>query len=73
MMAVKIVTKGESLEFGKPERLFAYHPALRIFRSGMINYDVSNDGKKFLLVVVADENTKPLTLLSNWSSLAGGQ
>src|SRR5579859_2475744 len=73
MMAVKIVRKGESLEFGKPERLFAYHPALRIFRSGMINYDVSNDGKRFLLVVVADENTKPLTLLSNWSSLAGGQ
>ena len=73
MMAAQIIEKGESLEVGPPQRLFAYHPALRIFRSGMINYDVAVDGKKFLLVVVADENTRPLTLVSNWKSLVEGE
>jgi Tol biopolymer transport system component len=73
MMAAQITEKGESLEVGPPQRLFAYHPALRIFRSGMINYDVAVDGKKFLLVVVADENTRPLTLVSNWKSLVEGE
>lgn len=72
MMAVQITEKGESLEISPPQLLFAYHPALRIFRSGMINYDVAVDGKKFLLVVVADENTRPLTLLTNWSGLVDG-
>ena len=73
MMAVKIGEKGESLEVGQPERLFSYRPALRIFRSGMINYDVSLDGKRFLLDISADQNTRPLTLVSNWSSLVEGQ
>jgi serine/threonine protein kinase/Tol biopolymer transport system component len=73
MMAVQISEKGEALEVGQPERLFAYHPALRIFRSGMINYDAAVDGKKFLLDVAADENTRPLTLVNNWSSLIEGE
>jgi serine/threonine protein kinase len=73
MMAAQITEKGESLEVGPPERLFAYRPALRIFRAGMINYDVAVDGKRFLLDVAADENTKPLTLVSNWSSLVEGE
>jgi len=73
MMAVQINERGESLEVSHPERLFVYRPALRIFRSGMINYDVSADGKRFLLDVAADENTRPLTLVTNWSSLIEGQ
>jgi hypothetical protein len=36
---------------------------------GMINYDVSADGKRFLVVVAADENNRPLTVLQNWTSL----
>ena len=68
MMAVKITEQGESLEVGQPELLFSYHPALRIFRAGMISYDVAPDGKKFLLNAAADENTKPLTLVTNWSA-----
>jgi serine/threonine protein kinase len=73
MMAAQITENGESLEVGAPQRLFAYHPALRIFRSGMINYDVAVDGKKFLLDVAADENTRPLTLVSNWNTLVEGE
>lgn len=73
MMAVRVTEKGDGLELGKPERLFSYRPALRIFRTGMINYDVATDGKKFLLDIAADENTRPLTLVTNWSSLTEGQ
>jgi eukaryotic-like serine/threonine-protein kinase len=68
MMAVKIAEKGEGLEVGQPERLFTFRPALRIFRQGQISYDVSPDGKKFLLNAAADENTRPLTLVVNWSA-----
>jgi eukaryotic-like serine/threonine-protein kinase len=68
MMAAKIAEKGEGLEVGQPERLFTFRPALRIFRQGMINYDVSPDGKRFLLNVAADENTRPLTLVLNWDA-----
>jgi hypothetical protein len=42
---------------------------VRIYRVGMINYDVSPDGKRFLLVVAADENNRPLTVLQNWTNL----
>jgi hypothetical protein len=35
----------------------------------LINYDVSPDGKRFLLVVADDENNRPLTLLQNWTTL----
>jgi hypothetical protein len=35
----------------------------------MIGYDVSPDGKRFLLVVAADENNRPLTVLQNWTNL----
>ena len=33
----------------------------------MINYDVSPDGQRFLLNAAADENTRPLTLVVNWT------
>jgi hypothetical protein len=33
----------------------------------MINYDVSPDGERFLLNAAADENTRPLTLVVNWT------
>lgn len=68
MTAVEIRTKGEVLELGRPTPLFSFHPSLRIFRQGMIGYDVSPDGKKFLINASADENTRPLTLVVNWSA-----
>ena len=36
------------------------------YRQGMIGFDVSPDGQKFLLVIAAAENSRPLTLLQNW-------
>ena len=68
MTAVEVHANGQSLELGRPTPLFAYRPSLRIFRQGMISYDVSPDGKKFLLNAAADENTRPLTLVVNWTA-----
>jgi Tol biopolymer transport system component len=73
MMAVRITEKGDGLEVGQPERLFTFRPALRIFRQGMTNYDVSPDGKRFLLNAAADENTRPLMLVVNWQAELTGK
>ncbi|HEY6385248.1 MAG TPA: protein kinase, partial [Candidatus Acidoferrum sp.] len=69
MMTVDIHEKGASVEVGHPVRLFSFRPSVRIYRLGMIGYDVSPDGKRFLLDVSADENNRPLTVLQNWTSL----
>jgi len=68
MVAVEIHAKGEGLELGRPTPLFSFRPSLRIFRQGMIGYDVSPDGKRFLINAAADENVRPLTLVVNWTA-----
>jgi serine/threonine protein kinase/Tol biopolymer transport system component len=68
LTAVDVREKGDSLEVGRPVPLFPVHPSLRTYRQGMIDYDVSPDGKRFLLNAAADENTRPLTLLVNWTA-----
>jgi Tol biopolymer transport system component len=73
MMAVDIHEKGDSIEVGHPVRLFSFRPSVRIYRLGMIGYDVSPDGKRFLLVVADDENIRPLTVLQNWTTLLPGR
>jgi len=72
VMTVDVHVKGDLIEFGHPVRLFSFRPSVRIYRLGMIGYDVSPDGKRFLLVVAADENNRPLTVLQNWTSLLPG-
>jgi serine/threonine protein kinase/Tol biopolymer transport system component len=69
MTSVDIREKGDSLEVGHPVPLFTFRPSPRVYRLGLINYDVSPDGKRFLLVVAADQNNRPLTLLQNWTTL----
>jgi hypothetical protein len=65
MNSVEIHEKGDGLEIGHPVPLFTFRPSPRVYRLGLINYDVSPDGKRFLLVEAADENNRPLTLLEN--------
>ena len=69
MVAVDINEKSDSIEVGHPTALFTFRPSLRVYRQGMIGFDVTGDGQKFLLVVAADENSRPLTLLQNWPAL----
>ena len=67
LTAVEVRAKGDSLEVGHPVPLFSFHPG-RVYRVGMIGYDVTPDGQRFLLNAAADENTRPLTLLLNWDA-----
>ena len=69
MNAVDIRQKADGLDVGHPVPLFSFRPSPRVYRLGLINYDVAPDGKKFLVVTAADENIRPLTLLQNWPSL----
>jgi serine/threonine protein kinase len=69
MNSVAVQEKGDGLTIGRPVPLFTFRPSPRVYRLGLINYDVSPDGKRFLLVVAADENNRPLTLLQNWTNL----
>ncbi len=69
MNSIEIHEKGDGLEIAHPVPLFTFRPSPRVYRLGLINYDVSPDGKRFLLVVAADENNRPLTLLQNWTNL----
>ena len=68
LTAVDMREKGDSLEVGHPVPLFPLHPSVRTYRQGMIDYDTNLDGKRFLLNAVADENTRPLTLVVNWTA-----
>jgi len=65
---VEVRAKGEGLELGRPTPLSSFRPSLLIFRQGIIGYDVSPDEKKFLINAAADENTRPLTLVVNWTA-----
>jgi Tol biopolymer transport system component len=67
LTAVDIREKGDSVELGHPVPLFAFRPG-RVYRVGMIGYDVTPDGHRFLLNAAADENIRPLTLLLNWDA-----
>jgi hypothetical protein len=69
IVAVTITEKPGSLEVGRPVPLFTFRPTPRTYRQGMIEFDVTPDGQRFLLNAAADENVRPLTLLQNWSAL----
>jgi eukaryotic-like serine/threonine-protein kinase len=69
LTVVSIAEKPGSIEVGRPVRLFTFRPTPRTYRQGMIEFDVTPDGKRFLLNAAADENVRPLTLLQNWKAL----
>ena len=63
IMAVPIET-APAFHAGAPAPLFAVHPG------GGTVYDVSTDGKRFLVnSLPADQGSPPLSLLVNWTSL----
>jgi eukaryotic-like serine/threonine-protein kinase len=65
-MEVSLKTTGGAVETSPPRELFA----LPIINNGFAPYDVTPDGKRFLVrAVPAGEVSQPLTLVSNWSAL----
>jgi len=69
LCVVSIGEKPGGIEIGQPVPLFTFQPTPRTYRQGMIEFDVTSDGGRFLLNAAADENARPLTLLQNWTKL----
>jgi eukaryotic-like serine/threonine-protein kinase len=63
MTAVEIQEKGGSVEIGNTQALFPVNASSSL----LLPYDVTNDGKKFVVVVpVASSGAEPITLVTNW-------
>ena len=66
IMSAEIAQQGASLTIGKVQPLFQANP---VSRPGWM-YDVSADGKKFVVVSQeAQQTAAPLTLVTNWPAL----
>ena len=64
VMAVEVDGKGSSFEIGRSQPLFV-GPIIPIG----LTYEVSPDGKRFVMSCVPEEENLPLTLISNWTTL----
>jgi serine/threonine protein kinase len=63
LMAAEVAGKGTSFEVGRSQSLFAAPVS-----PFAISYDVTPDGKRFVMSVAPDEENLPLTLMSNWTT-----
>ena len=62
-MAMEVQGKGNSFEVGRGQQLFA---APR--NPFSMTYDVTPDGKRFVMSFEPDEENLPLTVMFNWTS-----
>ncbi len=68
MMAVAVTT-GSSFKAGSPGALFQTHRRQPVSFLDFFSYDVSGDGKRFLIATKMDEaNAAPLSITLNWAS-----
>jgi eukaryotic-like serine/threonine-protein kinase len=63
LMSAKVTYRARKLELGTPRPLFRTNPGFFIFP-----YDVSPDGKRFLVNTATPEKAAPITLVENWQS-----
>jgi eukaryotic-like serine/threonine-protein kinase len=62
LTVASVTRKGESLEFGKPQKLFQTQPVIHY------PFDVSPDGQKFVFVNAGDAPPAPIVLVTNWTA-----
>jgi hypothetical protein len=68
LMAVAIKTAPDGLEFGIPRALFAIRPRPPV-RLDAYPYDVSPDGRRFVVNTVTDDTTSTtVTVVFNWTA-----
>jgi hypothetical protein len=66
LMAAEVQEKNGSLEVGNPKTLFQTNSVRSAFRT----YDVTADGKKFVVITQAVQpNAEAITLVVNWPAL----
>jgi serine/threonine protein kinase len=69
MMAVPVKTTIAGFEAGSPVALFQTRRRQPISAQDVFSYDVSGDGRKFMIATKVDEpNAAPLSVLLNWAS-----
>jgi Tol biopolymer transport system component len=61
--AVEVNARDKTLELGTPQALFRVSP-----RPLAHSFDVSHDGKRFLVNSLGSAGTEPLSLVSDWTS-----
>jgi serine/threonine protein kinase/Tol biopolymer transport system component len=64
LMAVEVNAKEFTLEIGNAQLLFEVHPAT----SPGTHYDVTGDGKRFLVDSSGEGSSAPITLVVNWTA-----
>ncbi len=64
LMAVDVNAKESTLEIGNAQPLFEVHPATR----PGTRYDVTRDGKRFLVNSAGEGSSAPITLVTNWTA-----
>ena len=63
------VAKGPRLQFGKPKTLFRMSVGSRAALPSAFGFDVSADGRRFLLPVGPEPAASSLVVIQNWESL----
>ena len=63
-MAVALNAKESTLEVANAETLFEVHPA----NPPGYHYDVTSNGKRFLVDAAKEGNSTPLALVVNWTA-----
>jgi eukaryotic-like serine/threonine-protein kinase len=59
LTAVPVGTEGGQLKLGSPQPLF---------RTNTTSYDVAPGGQKFLMDLVGEQGSRPITLVVNWTA-----
>lgn len=71
MTKAQIAEEGSTIEVGAPRELFQSHlPG--DYTSWMDEYDVTADGKRFL-ILETPQNATPLTIITNWPAILSGK
>lgn len=66
MMAVDVAAKGPTIQAGVPRALFQVRLVSALYFARL--YDVSPDGRRFLVLSLGESASPPLTLVVNWSA-----
>ena len=64
MMAVPVTSNGSEFQFGNPQPLFRAQTSA----TGSFVYDVTRDGKRFMITSAPPMANVPLTLVTNWTA-----
>ncbi|HEV1996401.1 MAG TPA: hypothetical protein VGR03_18850, partial [Candidatus Acidoferrum sp.] len=69
LMAVELKDTGGSLQVASTRPLFEMFPTMFLTAAGVNQYDVTQDGSRFVVdSVITDESSAPLSLVVNWTA-----